>query len=160
MISNSLFIAIGLIAIIAGVTLTSNAFAQEDNPSSLELSASIITTVVGLIIVLIPVIRRELAARNVQNPALIKVLDQVEYLSHAYKDNQEKFLQMAQIIYEGLPDEYVNNIDNKYAVKLKKLKEDFEQGKIKAEEFIAIYTSLRPAIKNDKSSTKKIVRTD
>ena len=159
MISNSLFIAIGLIAIIAGVTLTSNAFAQEDNPSSLELSASIITTVVGLIIVLIPVIRRELAARNVQNPALVKVLDQVEYLSHAYKDNQEKFLQMAQIIYEGLPDEYVNNIDNKYAVKLKKLKEDFEQGKIKAEEFIAIYTSLRPAIKADKAPTKKIVST-
>jgi len=160
MISNSLFIAIGLIAIIAGVTLTSNAFAQEDNPSSLELSASIITTVVGLIIVLIPVIRRELAARNVQNPTLVKLLDQVEYLSHSYKDNQEKFLQMAQIVYEGLPDEFVNNIDNKYAVKLKKLKEDFEQGKIKAEEFIAIYTSLRPAIKNDKSSTKKIVRTD
>jgi len=160
MISNSLFIAIGLIAVISGVILTSNAFAQEDNPSSLELSASIITTVVGLIIVLIPVIRRELAARNVQNPALVKILDQVEYLSHAYKDNQEKFLQMAQIIYEGLPDEFVNNIDNKYAVKLKKLKEDFEQGRIKAEEFIAIYTSLRPAVKNDKVSTKKIVRTD
>lgn len=160
MISNSLFIAIGLIAIIAGVTLTSNAFAQEDNPSSLELTASIITTVVGLIIVLIPVIRRELVARNVTSPALIKALDQIEYLSQAYKDNQEKFLQMAQIIYEGLPDEFVNNIDNKYAVKLKKLKEDFEQGKIKAEEFIAIYNSLRPAITEGKITTKKIVRTD
>ena len=160
MISNSLFIAIGLIAVIAGVTLTSNAFAQEDNPSSLELSASILTTVVGLIIVLIPVIRRELAARNVQNPALVKILDQVEFLTQSYSANQEKFLQMAQIIYEGLPDEFVNNIDNKYAVKLKKLKEDFEQGRIKAEEFIAIYTSLRPAVKNDKVSTKKIVRTD
>jgi hypothetical protein len=160
MISNSLFIAIGLMAIIAGVILTSNAYAQEDNPSALELSASIITTIIGLIIVLIPVIRRELVARNVQNPTLTKLLDQVEYLSQSYKDNQEKFLQMAQIIYEGLPDEYVNNIDNKYAVKLKKLKEDFEQGKIKAEEFIAIYTSLRPAVKNDRVSAKKIVRTD
>jgi hypothetical protein len=159
MISNSLFIAIGLMAIIAGVILTSNAYAQEDNPSALELSASIITTIVGLIIVLIPVIRREMVARNVQNPALVKLLDQVEHLSLSYKDNQEKFLQLAQIIYSGLPQDFVNSIDDKYAVQLKKLKEDFEQGKIKAEEFIAIYSSLRPAVKADKATTKKIVST-
>ena len=136
------------------------AYAQEDNPSALELSASIITTVVGLVIVIIPLVRREMIARNVQNPAITKLLDQVEYLSHAYKNNEQKFLEMAQIIYEGLPQEFVNNIDNKYAVQLQKLKEDFEQGKIKAEQFIAIYYSLRPAVKADKLAVKKIVETD
>lgn len=138
------------------------AFAQEDEASTMEVTFSIITTVIGFIVILIPVIRREMIARNVQNPAITKLLDQVETLTINYADNQEKLLQMAEIGYEGIskfPEgkEFIDHIDNKERVKLIQLQKDLESSKLEAEKFLALYSSLKPAVKNDQVKSKKVV---
>lgn len=163
---NNIFIllAIGMFISFVGIgSLT--AFAQEDGASTMEVTFSIITTVIGFIVILIPVIRREMIARNVQNPTLVKLLDQVESLTINYADNQEKLLQMSEIAYAGIskfPEgkEFIDHIDNKERVKLIQLQKDLESSKLEAEKFLALYSSLKPAVKNDTVKTRKVVSTD
>ena len=141
------------------------AFAQEDSPSTMEVTFSIITTIIGMIAVLIPVIRRELIARNVQNPAIVKTLDVMDTLVAKYSEDQDKLLQMAEITYDGLSkfpqgEEFVNHIENKEKVKLIKLKEDLEKSKADYERFIQLYGEIRGNLVNEpKLATSKSITT-
>ena len=163
---NNIFLLLGIGVIISFIGIGSlTAFAQEDEASTMEVTFSIITTVIGFIIVLIPIIRRELIARNVQNPAITQLLNQVESLTLNYQENQEKLLQMSEIAYDGLSKtpqgkEFVDNIENKEKVKLIQLQKDAEAARLEAEKFLALYTSLKPAVKNDQLKTTKVVESD
>ena len=162
-----------LLLIVAGFGLMSFstysigvAFAQEDEPSTMEVTFSIVTTIIGMVAVLIPVIRRELIARNVQNPAIVKTLDVMDILVAKYTKDQEKILQMAEITYAGLSkfpqgEEFINQIEDKEKVKLIKLREDLEKSKADYERFIQLYGEIRGnLVKEPAIKTSKIVNTN
>lgn len=138
--------------IIVGTGLISfgfySAFSQTEEPQTLvDYGFSIISTIVGMAIVLIPIIKQELTRRNIVNPAIINALDTSQVLMQQYVNDQAKFKQLAEIVYSGLPQDFVNSIDNKYKVRLAELEKDLMNGKLKFDEFIKIYNELRNSIK-------------
>lgn len=149
-----LFIIVGLGLTLFSVFNLGLAYAQEESgASSLEITFSIISTIVGMIIVLIPVIRREMIARNIQDPAITKALDQADILAQKYLNDQEKFLQMGEILYTGLSKfeqgkEFVDHIENKEKVKLAEMEKDLKEAEIEYRKFLDLYSSIRPKLKD------------
>ena len=140
------------IFIILGVGLISfgfyNAFSQTEEPQTLvDYGFSIVSTIVGMAIVLIPIIRQELIRRNILNPSIINVLNTSQTLLQQYVNDQAKFKQLAEIVYTGLPQDFVNSIENKHRVRLAELEKDLMNGKMKFDEFIKVYNELRNNIK-------------
>ena len=160
-----LLLTIGTILTFSGVAGLTSAYAQEEEPSTVQVTLSIVSTIVGFIIVLIPVIRRELIARNVQNPAIVQLLDRVEGLSNQYTEVEGKILQMGEIAYEGISKtpagkEFIDNIEDKQKVKLVKLNQDFADSLVQTKKFLDVYNTVRPEVKQEPAlKTKKVVTT-
>lgn len=77
----------------------------------------------------------------------MNVLNTSQTLLQQYVNDQTKFKQLAEIVYSGLPQDYVNSIENKYNVRLAELEKDLMNGKMKFDEFIKVYNELRNSIK-------------
>lgn len=135
------FLIIGAMSVTFGVNTI---YAQEEQ-NTVDLGFNIGYIIAGMVIMLIPFIRNELNRRNV-NPAVKNLLDQTESILQGFVTNKEQLLQLAQISYSGLPQDYVNAIEGKPKVKLLELQKDVLAAQEKLQKFLEIYSQLKPKI--------------
>ena len=143
--TSTLFMFILVITGLLFLTYGFNTIYAQGTSNAVDTSFNIGYIIAGMALMLIPYIKSELYKRNV-SPAVKKLLDQTEGVLQDFVTNKQQLLQLAQIGYSGLPQEYVDKIEGKPLVKLQTLEKQVTEAEAKLNAFLEIYGQLRPKL--------------